>query len=101
MRYLRHLVCTAVVKALSNFAVGMPSRLPVVDSLVDSYTECGKWNDDSIQHAGKVVTIDCVYSTQTFRYVIVQSLLRSAVRLCLAEVVVNSTSQYAITFVLL
>jgi len=101
VRYLRHLVCTAVVEALSNFAVGMPSRLPAVGSLVDtnSYTVCGTWSG-GVQSAGKVIAIDCAYFTQKFRYVIVESLLRSAIRLCLAEVDVNSTSQYAITFVL-
>ena len=100
VRYLRHLVCTAVVNGLVNFAVGMPSRLPAVGSLVDtnSYTLCGTWSGSV--RAGRVITIDCAYSTQKFRYVIVESLQREAIRLCLAEVDVNSTSQYAITFVL-
>jgi len=96
VRYLRHLVCTAVVSGLVNFTVGMPSGLPAVGSLVNtnSYTVCGTWS--GYVQAGIVVTVDCAYSTQKFRYVIVQSLFRSPVRLCLVEVNVNSTSQYAI-----
>ena len=86
---------------MSNFAVGMPRALPAVGSTVyTNYTVCGTWSG-GIKYAGQVVTIDCAYSTQKFRYVIVHSLVRAATRLCIAEVDVNSTSQYAVTFVLL
>jgi len=96
------LVCTAVVNGLDNFQVGFPSVLPTAGSAVqtDSYTVCGTMNVGVT--VGLVLTVTChiSVSTQQYRYVIIQSLDTSAEKLCIAEVCVSASSQYAITFLL-
>ena len=92
------MVCTCVVNGLDNFVVGMSDVFPTEGLAVDtsSYTVCGTMKVNAI--ASQVVTINCLLSTQQFRYVIVQSLVTSPERLCIAEVAVYCTSQYANTF---
>jgi len=94
-------VCTAVVRGLDNFAVGMPEDFPSSGSAVDtsSYTICGQASVNVT--AGYVLDVRCHSSTRQFRFVIVQSLDSSPEKLCLAEVAVYCGSKYAVTFLLL
>jgi len=96
------LVFTAVVSGSDNLAVGMTNYFSAEGTAVDpsSYTLCGTVTGITAT-AGFVVTVNCLSSTQPFRYVIVQSLDASPGNLCIAEVAVYCTSQYAITFLLL
>ena len=73
---------------------------PTKGSEVDpsSYTVCETMKVNAT--AGKVVTINCLLSTQQFRYVIIQSLDSSPERLCIAEVAVYCTSQYTVTIII-
>jgi len=63
----------------------------------DSYTLCGRYNGSVT--ASQNITVNCAPSSQQFRYVIVRSSDDTGERLCMAEVAVYNTSQYAITFV--
>jgi len=94
------LVCTAVVRGLDNFAVGMRDDFPSSGSAVStsSYTICEQETVNVT--AGYVLDVRCPSLTRQFRYVIVQSLDESTERLCLAEVAVYCGSKYAVTFLL-
>jgi len=87
------LVCTAVVRGLDNFAVGMRDDFPRWGSAVDtsSYTICGKARVNVT--AGYVLDVHCPSLTRQFRYVIVQSIDKSVEGLCLAEVAVYCGSE--------
>jgi len=87
------LVCTAVVRGLDNFAVGMRDDFPSLGSAVgtSSYTICEQARVNVT--AGYVLDVRCPSLTRQFRYVIVQSLDESAEGLCLAEVAVYCGSK--------
>jgi len=89
----------SVVRGLSNFAVGMPSVMPTGGRVVDanSYPVCGTWN--GVVRTGLMASVDCPSSTEKFRYVVVQSLHRHAINLCIAEVAVYEGGLCAVTFV--
>jgi len=91
------LVCIAAVNGLNNFQVGFPTTLPTEGSAVStsSYDVCGMV-DTGAPVLGLVITLQCASSAQQYRYVIVQSLDTSAEQLCIAEVAVDETGQYAI-----
>jgi len=96
----RRLFCLlSVVRGLSNFAVGMPSVMPTGGRVVDanSYPVCGTWN--GVVRTGLMASVDCPSSTEKFRYVVVQSLHRHAINLCIAEVAVYEGGLCAVTFV--
>ena len=86
-----------VTEGLDNFRVGMPSEFPAEGSAVssDSYSLCGDRNVGSGVTLGMVITVACAPSSDTFRYVIVQSLdAGTDERLCIAEVAVYVTGLY-------
>jgi len=86
-----------LTEGLDNFRVGMPNEFPAEDSAVypDSYSLCEDWNVGSSVTLGMVITVECTPSTDTFRYVIVQSLdAGTDERLCIAEVAVYVTGLY-------
>jgi len=74
----------------------MPNEFPAEGSAVypDSYSLCKDWNVGSGVTLGMVITVECTPSTDTFRYVIVQSLDAGTERLCIAEVAVYVTGLY-------
>ena len=68
----------------------MPSQGTAIKT--DLYAVC---NDlQTGVSAGLVVTVDCVSSVESCRYVIVQSLDTSAEKMCIAEACVLETGQY-------
>jgi len=84
-----------VTEGLDNFRVGMPNDFPAEGSDPDLYSLCKDWNDGSGVTLGMVITVECTPSTDTFRYVIVQSLdAGTDERLCIAEVAVYVTGLY-------
>jgi len=87
-------VCSSAVNGLNNFQIGFPTAVPTLGSPVDSssYDVCGSVNFGL--PAGAVIDVECVTTTQQYRYVIIQSLNTSAEKLCIAEACVNSPSQY-------
>jgi len=88
-----------VVSGLNNFEVGVSNVFPTVGSPVstDSYTLCGRYNGSVT--GSQTITVSCASMSQQFRYVVVRSSDATPERLCIAEVAVYATSQYAITFV--
>jgi len=85
-----------VTEGLDNFRVGMPNDFPAEGSPVyQDYSLCGDRNVSSSVTLGMVITVECTPSTDTFRYVIVQSLdAGTDERLCIAEVAVYVTGLY-------
>jgi len=79
-----------------------PTSLPAAGSEVttDDYSErvCGTKTVGV--DVGLELTVDCAASTEQYQYVMIQSVDTSAEKLCIAEVCVYTTSQYAITIVL-
>jgi len=59
----------------------------------DSYPLCGK--KDVGVTVGQSVTVECAATSETYQYVIVQSLDTAAEQLCIAEVGVYEGGQYA------
>ena len=94
------MVCTAVVIGLSNFQVGFPTTLPTAGVIVltNAYTVCGSWKGSV--SAGLEIRVDCSTPvTETFQYVIVQSLDTLAKKLCIADICVYAAGLYVINYV--
>jgi len=84
---------------LDNIEVGVSNVWPNESSPLstDSYTLCGRYSGTVT--GSQTISISCASVTQHFRYVVIRSSDATEERLCIAEVAVYATSQYANTCV--